>query len=130
MGGDDFDNDALCDKRSDLIREDDEDEDDLYIRGPLEAASSLQSDFPPLPTRGGYCHKNCPFCTIHGLSAASLTLYLLPALYIVQSQTAHHTSSPLGASAAYTHTVCCAQHTSPVLSEKQPLCVLHPTTVV
>ena len=71
-------------------------------RGPLGAASSLQSDFPPLPTRGGYCRKNCPFSTIHGLSAASLALYLLPALYIVQSQSAHHTSSPLGASAAYT----------------------------
>ena len=103
---------------------------------PLEAASSLQSDFPPLPTRGGYCHKNCPFCTIHGLSAASLVT-LLPALYIVQSQTAHHTSSPLGASAAYTHTVWCAQNithhqcylknnpyvyfTQLVLSKKQPL---------
>ena len=106
-------------------------------RGPLGAASSLQSDFPPLPTRGGYCRKNCPFSTIHGLSAASLAPYLLPALYIAQSQTAHHTSSPLGASAAYTHTVWCAQpitqhycylknnpyvyFTQLLLSKKQPL---------
>ena len=111
---------------------------------PLGAASSLQSDFPPLPTRGGYCRKNCPFCTIHGLSAASLALYLLPALYIVQSQSAHHTSSPLGASAAYTQTVWCAiaQHSTAQLSEKTtPMCtspnyyclksshyVLHPTS--
>ena len=58
---------------------------------PLEAVSSLQSDFPPLPTRGGYCRKNCSFCTIHGLSATSLTLhYLLCTLHKAKLPITHH----------------------------------------
>ena len=61
-------------------------------RGPLGAASSLQSDFPPLPTRGGYCRKNCPFCTIHGLSVLLLhsIYYLLCTLYKAKVPITHH----------------------------------------
>ena len=134
MGGDEYDNDALCanDKRSDLSGKTMRTKMSCASgRGPLGAASSLQSDFPPLPTRGGYCRKNCPFSTIHGLSAASLALYYLLCTYCTKPNCPSHIISAWGFRCLYPHClVCPAHYTALVLSEKQPLCVLHPTTTV
>ena len=137
MGGDEYDNDALCanDKRSDLSGKTMRTKMPCASgRGPLGAASSLQSDFPPLPTRGGYCRKNCPFCTIHGLSAASLALYyLLCTLYKAKVPITHHLRLglplliPRLSSVPITQHYCCLKNnpyvyfTQLLLSKKQPL---------